>query len=109
MFQTYRGSIEELSPPERFLAGMATVPRLVTKINLLILLQQFDVSLNPLMLEPGPLKTERGVCVCVCVWGGGGGGGFATSVDANLDPSYSESPCLLPTTLVVTRLRVVAG
>ena len=46
MFQTYRGSLEELSPPERFLAGMATVPRLVTKINLLILLQQFDVGIS---------------------------------------------------------------
>lgn len=32
-----------LSPPEAFLATMSTVPRLMDKINLLILIQQFEV------------------------------------------------------------------
>lgn len=39
----YAGALGSLSPPEAFLATMATVPRLIDKINLLILIQQFEV------------------------------------------------------------------
>ncbi len=39
----YAGALGALSPPEAFLATMATVPRLMDKINLLILIQQFEV------------------------------------------------------------------
>ena len=63
LFQTWRGSLEELSPPERFLSSMATVPRLVTKINLLILVQQFDVRF-PAMHTPDPLLQLP----CVSTW-----------------------------------------
>jgi len=38
----YAGALGTLSPPEAFLATMATVPRLIDKINLLILIQQFE-------------------------------------------------------------------
>lgn len=39
----YAGALGTLSPPEAFLATMASVPRLMDKINLLILVQQFEV------------------------------------------------------------------
>ena len=40
----YEGPPSELSPPEQFLLVMASVPRLIDKINLLILIQQYDVG-----------------------------------------------------------------
>lgn len=43
-FQAYDGTYDELSPPEQFLYTMATVPRLNDKINVLILMHQFEVS-----------------------------------------------------------------
>lgn len=43
-FQAYQGTYEDLSPPEQFLYVMATVPRLNDKINVLILMHQFEVS-----------------------------------------------------------------
>ena len=45
-FQAYQGTYEDLSPPEQFLYVMATVPRLNDKINVLILMHQFEVSCN---------------------------------------------------------------
>lgn len=64
LFQTYRGSLQELSPPERFLASMATVPRLTTKINLLILIQQFDVRPPPsLILLPLSLHLHQAAAI----------------------------------------------
>lgn len=48
--QAYEGPKSELSPPEQFLLSMSSVPRLVDKINLLILLQQFEVS----SIDPNP-------------------------------------------------------
>ena len=42
-FQSYSGTFEELSPPEQFLYIMASVPRLTNKINILILIHQFEV------------------------------------------------------------------
>ncbi|KAK9846020.1 hypothetical protein WJX81_008599 [Elliptochloris bilobata] len=41
----YAGAPGTLSPPEAFLATMASVPRLMDKINLLILIQQFEAIL----------------------------------------------------------------
>ena len=46
-FQGYSGTFEELSPPEQFLYIMASVPRLTNKINILILIHQFEVSHTP--------------------------------------------------------------
>ena len=43
-FQAYDGTYDELSPPEQFLYTMASVPRLNDKINVLILMHQFEVS-----------------------------------------------------------------
>lgn len=43
-FQAYDGTYNELSPPEQFLYTMASVPRLNDKINVLILMHQFEVS-----------------------------------------------------------------
>ena len=43
-FQAYEGTYEDLSPPEQFLYTMATVPRLNDKINVLILMHQFEVN-----------------------------------------------------------------
>ena len=42
-FQAYDGTYDELSPPEQFLYTMASVPRLNDKINVLILMHQFEV------------------------------------------------------------------
>ena len=44
-FQAFRGTYDDLSPPEQFLYVMASVPRLNDKINVLILMHQFEVSL----------------------------------------------------------------
>ena len=49
-FQHYQGTYEELTPPEQFLYTMATVPRLNDKINVLILMHQFEVSVKKLQL-----------------------------------------------------------
>ena len=46
-FQGYMGTFEELSPPEQFLYIMASVPRLNNKINILILIHQFEVRHIP--------------------------------------------------------------
>ena len=43
-FQAYDGTYDDLSPPEQFLYTMASVPRLNDKINVLILMHQFEVS-----------------------------------------------------------------
>ena len=42
--EQYTGRVEDLSPPEQFLLTMSTVPRLHDKINVLILMQQFQVG-----------------------------------------------------------------
>lgn len=42
-FQAYQGTYDDLSPPEQFLYVMASVPRLSDKINVLILMHQFEV------------------------------------------------------------------
>lgn len=42
--QAYEGNRSHLSVPEQFLLSMASVPRLVSKINILILVQQFEVG-----------------------------------------------------------------
>lgn len=42
--EQYTGRVEDLSPPEQFLVTMSTVPRLHDKINVLILMQQFQVK-----------------------------------------------------------------
>ena len=44
-FQAFQGTYDDLSPPEQFLYVMASVPRLNDKINVLILMHQFEVSL----------------------------------------------------------------
>eukprot|EP00884_Botryococcus_braunii_P013189 jgi/Botrbrau1/21871/Bobra.0249s0002.1 len=44
--QRYTGSFQELSPPEQFLSVMSSVPRLNSKLNLLILVQHFDTLLQ---------------------------------------------------------------
>lgn len=44
--QAYDGPASELSPPEQFLLIMASVPRLIDKINILILIQQFEVTVR---------------------------------------------------------------
>ena len=43
--EQYNGRVEDLSPPEQFLLTMSSVPRLHDKINVLILMQQFQVRL----------------------------------------------------------------
>ena len=44
--EQYTGRVEDLSPPEQFLLTMSSVPRLHDKINVLILMQQFQVGLE---------------------------------------------------------------
>ncbi len=44
--QAYEGPRSELAPPEQFLLAMSTVPRLTDKLNILILLQQFEVGIR---------------------------------------------------------------
>ena len=46
--EAYTGRVEELLPPEQFLVTMSTVPRLHDKINVLILMQQFQARPPPL-------------------------------------------------------------
>lgn len=50
--QQYTGRPEDLSPPEQFLLTMSTVPRLHDKINVLILMAQFQVP-----AENSPIST----------------------------------------------------
>ena len=45
--QQFAGKLEELSAPEQFLMIMSTVPRLHDKINVLILMAQFQVRSKP--------------------------------------------------------------
>ena len=57
-----------LSPPEAFLATMSTVPRLMDKINLLILIQQFEVLPHasiafPLFLTHAPSFGQTRCCM----------------------------------------------
>lgn len=52
----YAGALGTLSPPEAFLATMATVPRLIDKINLLILIQQFEARARA--AGRGPRRTQ---------------------------------------------------
>ena len=40
--QAYQGAKKELAPPEQFLLAMSTVPRLTDKLNILVLMQQFE-------------------------------------------------------------------
>ena len=47
--QAYEGPRSELAPPEQFLLAMSTVPRLTDKLNILILMQQFEVGLPTLL------------------------------------------------------------
>ena len=42
--EQFTGRVEDLSPPEQFLITMSTVPRLPDKINVLILMKQFQAS-----------------------------------------------------------------
>ena len=44
--RSYPGPSSELAPPEQFLLAMSTVPRLTDKLNILILMQQFEVHLH---------------------------------------------------------------
>ncbi len=48
-FQAYQGTYDDLSPPEQFLYVMASVPRLSDKINVLILMHQFEVMHSSLL------------------------------------------------------------
>ena len=48
--QAYTGPVNELTPPEQFLLTLSKVPRLLDKINLLILIKQFEVSLASLSM-----------------------------------------------------------
>lgn len=61
-FQAYQGTYEELTPPEQFLYTMATVPRLNDKINVLILMHQFEVSSNQLWMHPPQPKQLLPFC-----------------------------------------------
>lgn len=54
-FQAYEGTYDELSPPEQFLYTMASVPRLNDKINVLILMHQFEVNHSALECTGPPL------------------------------------------------------
>ena len=49
--QAFEGNSTELSPPEQFLLSMASVPRLVSKINILILIHQFEVRCQCLVIR----------------------------------------------------------
>ena len=53
--EQYSGRVEDLSPPEQFLLTMSSVPRLHDKINVLILMQQFQVCLAYGQWPHGPL------------------------------------------------------
>lgn len=58
----YTGASGTLSQPEAFLATMASIPRLMDKINLLILVQQFEVR-RMLRHGVGPAwSLERAAC-----------------------------------------------
>lgn len=60
--QAYAGPSSELAPPEQFLLAMATVPRLTDKLNILILMQQFEVlscSSPPAMQRRCPEDKEK--------------------------------------------------
>ena len=55
--EQYAGRVEDLSPPEQFLVTMSTVPRLLDKVHVLILMQQFQV--RPLTNGGSPLRPPR--------------------------------------------------
>lgn len=57
MCEQYAGRVEDLSPPEQFLVTMSTVPRLLDKVHVLILMQQFQV--RPLTNGGSPLRPPR--------------------------------------------------
>jgi len=52
--QAYAGPVNELSEPEQFLLVMSTIPRLTAKLNVLILIQQFEVPSLSLPSKPPP-------------------------------------------------------
>lgn len=65
-FQAYDGTYDDLSPPEQFLYTMASVPRLNDKINVLILMHQFEVGRHkglachwPYFVLSSPLHTTH--------------------------------------------------
>lgn len=49
--QAYEGPKSELAPPEQFLLAMSTVPRLTDKLNILILMQQFEAHFPCLLAK----------------------------------------------------------